>query len=89
MVTMTIKGVNKMARGIKARFTKGKIEPLERLDLREGAEITITIREEAKSGSDREALARTAGAWKDTLDFDAYLKDLYASRRQPSRNISL
>jgi predicted DNA-binding antitoxin AbrB/MazE fold protein len=78
-----------MAREIKARFIKGKIEPLEKLDLREGEEITITIKEETKGVAAKEALARTASAWKDTIDFDAYLKDLYASRRQPSRDVTL
>lgn len=34
-----------MARDIRARFSKGKIEPLEDLDLKEGAEIVISIRE--------------------------------------------
>jgi predicted DNA-binding antitoxin AbrB/MazE fold protein len=31
-----------MAREIRARFSKGKIEPLEKVDLREGEEFTIT-----------------------------------------------
>lgn len=78
-----------MAREIKARFRNGIIEALEKVDLREGEEITITIKEESSATADREALARVAGAWKDTLDFDAYLKDLYASRSQSSRDVSL
>jgi len=28
---------------IKARFSKGKLEPLERLDLEEGAEVVISV----------------------------------------------
>ena len=78
-----------MARKIRARFTKGKIEPLEDLDLKEGDELTITIGERAKASTAKEALARAAGAWKGTLDFDAYLKDLYAVRREPGRGVSL
>ena len=34
-----------MARKIKARFSKGKIEPLEKLELREGEEIVISLEE--------------------------------------------
>ena len=32
-----------MVRKIKARFSRGKIEPLEPLDLQEGAEIVISV----------------------------------------------
>jgi len=78
-----------MAREIRARFTRGLIEPLEKVDFTEGEEITITVKEKGRVGVAKEALARAAGAWKGTLDFEAYLKDLYASRRQPSRNVSL
>jgi predicted DNA-binding antitoxin AbrB/MazE fold protein len=78
-----------MVREFRARFSRGKIEPLEKVDLREGEEFTITIKEENKAGAAKEALARTAGAWKGTLDFDSYLKDLYTSRHQPSRDVSL
>ena len=79
----------KMARRIKARFTRGKIEPLEDLDLKEGDELTITIGERVKASTAKEALTRAAGAWKGTLDFDAYLQDLYAARREPGRGVSL
>jgi predicted DNA-binding antitoxin AbrB/MazE fold protein len=88
MPTVLSKGA-KMAREFRARFTKGKIEPLEKVDLREGEEFTISIKEESFPNAAMEGLARAAGAWKGTLDFDAYLKDLYASRRQPSRDVSL
>ena len=70
-----------MAREIRGRFSKGKIEPLEKLDLKEGDEVIITIREEKPASG---AFERAAGGWKGTLDFDAYLKDLYASRRRQS-----
>ena len=72
-------------REIRARFSKGRIEPLEEIDLRDGDEITITIQQELTPASARKSLATAAGAWKGTLDFEAYLKDLSAARRQPSR----
>lgn len=78
-----------MAREIRARFSQGKIEPLEELNLKEGEEIVISIQEESKAEAAKGAFVSAAGAWKGTLDFDAYLKDLYASRRQPSRDVSL
>jgi predicted DNA-binding antitoxin AbrB/MazE fold protein len=89
MPTLVSKGAKKMAREFRARFSKGRIEPLEKVDLREGEEFTVAIKEEGGAGAAKEVFVRAAGAWKGTLDFDAYLKDLYASRRQPSRDISL
>lgn len=75
-----------MAREIRGRFSKGKIEPLEKLDLKEGDEVIITISEEKPASG---AFERAAGGWKGTLDFDAYLKDLYASRRRQSPEVTL
>ena len=78
-----------MTKTIKARFIEGKIEPLESLNLKEGDEFVITIDEERTAFASEEALARAAGAWKETLDFDAYLKDLFAARHEPGRGVSL
>jgi len=75
-----------MAREIRGRFSKGKIEPLEKTDLKEGDEVLITITEEKPTTA---AFERSAGGWKGTLDFEAFLKDLYASRRRQSPEITL
>ncbi len=75
-----------MAKEIRARFSKGKIEPLEEVDLKEGEEVIITIREETPATG---AFERAAGGWKGTLDFDAYLKDLYVRRRKQSPEVTL
>lgn len=78
-----------MAREIKARFFKGKIEPLEDLGLLDGQEVIITVTEAPSEVVAEDAFERAAGAWKGTLDFDAYLKDLYASRRGESPEVFL
>ncbi len=75
-----------MAREIRGRFSGGKIEPLEKIDLKEGDEVIITIREEQPATG---AFERAAGGWKGTLDFDAYLRDRYASRRRQSPEVTL
>ena len=66
--------------------------PLEELDLEEGKEVTITILV-GKLAYDPEAfrimLKRTAGAWEGKLDIDAYLKDLYESRRSSAPPVDL
>ncbi len=85
MTTLITKGV-KMAREIRGRFSKGKIEPLEKLNLKEGDEVVIIIREEKPASG---AFKKAAGGWKGTLDFDAYLNDLYASRRRQSPEVTL
>ena len=72
MPTSPTKGA-KVAREIRGRFSKGKMEPLEKLDLKEGDEVIITIKEEKPATG---AFERAAGGWQGTLDFDAYLKDL-------------
>ena len=75
-----------MAREIRGRFSKGKIEPLEKLDLKEGDEVIITIKEGKPATG---VFDRAGGGWKGTLDFDAYLKDIYASRRRQSPEVTL
>lgn len=68
-----------MARTIKARFSKGVIKPLEKVEIPEGEEITITITEvPAKPTED--AFERSAGAWRDTVDCDELIKNIYEDR---------
>ncbi|MCI0440672.1 MAG: DUF104 domain-containing protein [Chloroflexi bacterium] len=49
-----------MVREIRARYSKGKIEPLEKLDLEEGEEIVISILERPFSEERWKALKRYA-----------------------------
>jgi predicted DNA-binding antitoxin AbrB/MazE fold protein len=57
----------KMAKTVRARFSKGVIQPLEKVNLEEGKEITITI-VEFPSRPKLEAFRKSAGAWKGTID---------------------
>lgn len=66
------KGVN-MIKEIKARFSKGVIEPSEKLDLEEGEELKITI---SKKKSVTEALRKTFGGWKDLIDAEELKKNI-------------
>ena len=75
-----------MVREIRARFTRGKIEPLETLDLREGEEITITIREDKPASG---AFERAAGGWKDLVDTEALLEDFRKSREIRAPEVQL
>ncbi len=74
-----------MAKEIRARFSRGVIEPLEKVDLEEGVEILITISERARGKGVREALHASAGGWKGLVDAEKLKKDIYADRLINSR----
>jgi predicted DNA-binding antitoxin AbrB/MazE fold protein len=76
-----------MPKEIRARFARGVIEPLEKVEkveLEEGEEITeeitIVISERAKGKGMWEALRATAGAWKDLIDGEELKRNIYADR---------
>ncbi len=85
MTTLITKGA-KMAREIRGRFSKGKIEPLEKIDLKEGDEVIITIPEEKP---DTGAFERAAGGWKGLVDTDALLRDFKESRTVRAPEVQL
>ena len=74
---------------LKAKYSHGLIEPLEKLDLPEGIELIITIEEDLKAISkDKylEGLRRTSGAWSD-IDAEQLLDDIYKSRLINTRSV--
>jgi predicted DNA-binding antitoxin AbrB/MazE fold protein len=75
---------NEMTKTIRARITKGVIEPLEKMDLPEGKEVSVTIFE-IPSNEDLEAFSRSAGGWKGTLNADELIRNIYADRLVSTR----
>ncbi len=72
-----------MRKTIKARFSRGVIEPLEKVDIREGEELTISIvkpRSTQVKKTFAVALKKTAGGWKDLIDCDELKKNIYNDR---------
>ena len=69
-----------MEKTIRARFSKGVIEPLENLDLEEGTEVNITITPLSKIEDVLEVLKATSGAWKGTIDTEELKKNIYSDR---------
>lgn len=69
---------------IRARVKGGKLEPVEKVELPEGKEVTVTI-VEVPSDADREAFRRAAGGWKGTLDAEALIRNIYADRLVSTR----
>ena len=68
-----------MGRTVRARVKGGTLELLEKVDLPEGEEVTVTILE-VPSRHSREMFRRAAGAWKDTVDAEALIRNIYADR---------
>ena len=73
-----------MAKTVRARFSKGVIQPLEKVDLEEGKEITITI-VEFSSRPKLEAFRKSAGAWKGTIDAEKLIENIYSDRLLSTR----
>ncbi|MFO0795027.1 MAG: tyrosine-type recombinase/integrase [Candidatus Brocadiaceae bacterium] len=74
-----------MGKTIKARFSKGLIEPMEKIDIAEGKEITVTIIE-IPSIREKDAFEKSAGGWKGTIDTEKLIKDIYGDRLISTRN---
>ena len=73
-----------MGKTVKARFSRGVIKPLEKVDIEEGKEITIIIME-APSNHKLDAFKKSAGAWKGTIDAEKLIKNIYSNRLLSTR----
>ena len=76
-----------MLKTIKVRFTKGNLEPMEQLDIKEGSELFITLDIE-DSVSDKGQVDRfnsAIGTWKGTHDPEEMLRNIYSDRLTGSR----
>jgi len=75
-----------MGKTIRAKYSKGFIEPLEKLDLTEGEEITVTIIEHSSQPGAEDAIKASAGGWKDLIDAEELKKNIYADRLISTRS---
>ncbi len=73
-----------MGTTIKARFSGGVLEPLEKLELREGEEVTVTIVGLPSNGR-TDWLTRTAGGWVGLIDAEKLKREVYESRLVTTR----
>ena len=72
-----------MSKTIRARYRNGLIEPLENIDLADGAEITITVSELAEPSED--GLSKSFGGWRGLIDAEEFLNNIYADRQISTR----
>ena len=67
-----------MEKTIRARFSKGVIEPLENLTIEEGKELIVTIADmPVESAKTLEALKKSFGGWRDLIDAEELKKNIY------------
>ena len=73
-----------MAGTVRARMRRGVLELLEKVDIPEGKEVTITILE-TSGGHSVEGLRMSAGGWKKLVDADALIEHIYRDRLLSTR----
>ena len=73
-----------MSGTIRARFKQGRLELLEKVDLPEGKEVSVTILE-TPTIRGAEGLRRSAGGWKELVDAETLIQNIYAERLLSTR----
>ena len=76
-----------MIKEVRARYSNGHLELLEKLNIEEGAEVIVTISDHRKGTGMSAALEATAGAWKDLINCDELKRNIYADRTISTRPI--
>lgn len=68
-----------MKKPIKAKFSKGMIEPLEKIDIEEGKEIAVTIAE-IPGKETEDPFDTTFGGSADSIDCEKLKRNIYNDR---------
>lgn len=72
-----------MSGTVRARMKRGNLELLDKVNLPEGKEVSVTIID-TSAADDVEVFERAAGSWKGTIDADTFIGQIYADRARPS-----
>ena len=78
-----------MGKKLRAKFSNGVLTPLEKLDLEEGAEVTVSIDDEPELSLEErvEILRSTAGAWADNSEYwESFKEYIYEARSRGLNN---
>ena len=76
-----------MLKTIKAVYKNGRIEPMEEINLAEGAEITVTVdtSQPVFEAERLEHFLSSAGSWKGLIDED-FIDEIYRQRSLRTRS---
>ncbi len=74
-----------VTRHVRARYSNGVLEPLEAIDLDEGAEVSLSIKEAPSPKHDPEAMRAGAGGWVGQHDPEELKRRIYEARITGSR----
>ena len=75
-----------MSGTVRARMKHGMLELLEKVDIPEGTEVSVTILETPRSQS-ADGLHRSAGGWKGLVDAEKLIEHIYADRLISTRPV--
>jgi predicted DNA-binding antitoxin AbrB/MazE fold protein len=76
-----------MLKTIKAKYKHGIFEPSERVNLKDGIEVNLTIDNYSEELSEEEKerlFLSSAGGWKDIVD-ESFLDEIYEQRKRKTR----
>jgi len=69
-----------VSKTIKVRFRNGLLEPLEKIQLEEGEEFTLTIVRFPEIVYEKDAFRESRGGWKGLVDCEELKRSIYANR---------
>ena len=75
-----------MSGTVRARVKRGMLELLEKVDIPEGTEVSVTILE-TPSPKSTDGLRRSAGGWKGLIDAEKLIENIYAARLISTRPV--
>ena len=75
-----------MSGTVRARVKRGMLELLEKVDLPEGKEVSVTILE-TPSPRSADGLRRSAGGWKGLIDAEKLIENIYNDRLISTRPV--
>ena len=75
-----------MSGTVRARMKRGMLELLEKVDIPEGTEVSVTILETPTPKS-AGGLSRSAGGWKGLVDAEKLIEHIYADRLIATRPV--
>lgn len=79
--------VNEMQRVVKGTYENGVFRPDESVDLEDGARVVMSISSEgSEKKGDFSKMRSSAGGWRDTVDCEKLIEEIYADRLKSSRS---